>query len=257
MIIITQFKNEEKRLKEWIEHHHWLGFKKFILYDDNSTDNSFQEIKNLQNSGIDIELYSVMSTDHRLHIRILDSVNRGLEITQNYSKELPILITEVDEFLVSGKNTFNKNIYQLLQEKFLKTSYELYYIPSYDIKPTYDLTKSNICLQETKRWSEKDRKTKQNGIWKERGKSLTTNKRCPQIFNIHVLHDFDKVNGIGHVYNKTLLANEWDLRLHHFRLPPNGYENDMGSGEYFNQFDEDDYTLYNMNRERLHEKFTY
>ena len=84
MIIITQFKNEEKRLKEWIEHHYWLGFNQFILYDDNSTDNSIDVIKNLQKNGINIELYSVYSKSSMLMDRIIESANRGLSIAKNY-----------------------------------------------------------------------------------------------------------------------------------------------------------------------------
>ena len=254
MIIITQFKNEEKRLKEWIEHHYWLGFNQFILYDDNSTDNSIDVIKNLQKNGINIELYSVYSKSSMLMDRIIESANRGLSIAKNYAKEIPILFTEVDEFLVSGKNNYNKNIYDLISKKYLKTNNENIYIPSYDVKPSYDLNKDNITLQETHRWSEIDRKNKQKCSWATRGKSLTTNKRCPIVYNIHVLHDYDMKTGCGLVYNKSLLADEWDLRIHHFRLPSLGYNEDHGSGEFFKQFEENDFTLYNITKDRLNEK---
>jgi hypothetical protein len=254
MIIITQFKNEELRLKDWIEHHYWLGFNQFLLFNDNSTDNSVKIIKSLQANNINILLYSCNNISGYIE-RQLDSVNRGLQISASYEKEIPILITDVDEYLVSGKGkNYNKNIIDIVSKNFLSTHYDNYYILSYDIQPSYSLNTPHIMLQETNRWSENDRKTKQNGYWKERGKSLTTNKRCPIIKNIHGLHDFNTNTGVGHVYNKSLLANEWDMRLHHFRLPPSGYNDTCGSDHYFREFNENDDTLYNITLDRINEK---
>jgi len=247
VIIITQIKNENLRIKEWIEHHSWLGVSEFIIFDDYSTDNTLNILNKLK-KNINIQIHFTDNVIFNYTQRQVNSINIGLNITKQYKQEIPLLIFDVDEFLVTD---LNKNIMNILEQNFLNTKYQNYYLSSYDVQPIFDLNMPNITLQTTKRWSEYDRKTKQNGYWKERGKSITTNKRCSIIKNIHALHDFDESTGIGHAYNLSLLAKEQDMRLHHFRLPPNGYNEMNGSDHFFREFNEDDKSLFNMTKKRL------
>jgi hypothetical protein len=45
-VIITQLKNQEERIYEWMYYHHTQGFDSFIIFDDFSEDNSVEEIRN-------------------------------------------------------------------------------------------------------------------------------------------------------------------------------------------------------------------
>lgn len=229
MIIVTQFKNAANRLEEWLSHHSYIGFKKFFLYDDNSTDDSVKIIKDF--TGLDITLLKSIQSSYDLNRRIVDSYNDALMKLKFINEEIPIAFIDVDEYLVSVENMTD-----IIQRDLIQTKFDILYVPSYDVKTTYDLSSDNITLSTTYRWSEQDRQTQLNGLYKNRGKSITTNKRCPKIENIHVLHD--QINGKGLVKGISTLSK--DIRIHHFRTPP-----------LFDKFDQFDDTLINITKRRL------
>lgn len=229
MIIVAQFKNAANRLEEWLKHHSYIGFKKFFLYDDSSTDDSVKKIKEL--SELDITLLPSIQNSDDFNRRIVDSSNDALMKLKLINEEIPIAFIDVDEYLVSVENMID-----IIQRDLIQTKYDILYVPSYDVKPTYDLDSNNITLSTKYRWSEQDRQTQLNGLYKNRGKSITTNKRCPKIENIHVLHD--QKNGIGLVKGVSTLSK--NIRIHHFRIPPQ-----------FNKFDQFDDTLINITTKRL------
>lgn len=229
MIIVTQFKNAANRLEEWLKHHSYIGFKKFFLYDDNSTDDSVEIIKDF--TGLDITLLKSIQNSYDLNRRIVDSCNDALMKLKSIKEEMPIAFIDVDEYLVSVENMTD-----IIQRDLIQTKFDILYVPSYDVKPTYDLGSNNITLSTTYRWSEYSRQTQLNGLYKTRGKSITTNKRCPKVEHIHVLHD--QINGKGFLKGVTTLSK--DIRIHHFRKPP-----------LFDKFDQFDDTLINITKRRL------
>lgn len=44
-VIITQVKNQEHRIYDWMKYHHSEGFDSFVIFDDYSDDNTVLEIE--------------------------------------------------------------------------------------------------------------------------------------------------------------------------------------------------------------------
>lgn len=232
MIIVTQFQNAEDRLEEWLYHHAWMGFTKFYLYDDNSNDKSVEIINNINN--LDIVLKPSIQNSPDFNIRIVDSSNDALFTLKKLTKEIPIAFIDIDEYIVA-----ETSVKEIIANELLFNKYDILYLPSYDVKPTYSLKNGNITSNTVYRWSEYDKETQLNGLYKNRGKSITTNHRCPEIKNIHVLHDEE--NGVGLVKGVSKITK--NIRIHHFRLPP--------QFDIFNQFDD---TLVNITTKRIESK---
>ena len=52
MNVLAAFKNEAPYLKEWIEFHLMVGFEKFFLYQNNSTDDYMSVLRPYIDSGV-------------------------------------------------------------------------------------------------------------------------------------------------------------------------------------------------------------
>lgn len=58
--LILQQRNDFERTFEWIKYHIGIGFNHFILFDDNSSDDSLQKLKSLSIEGI---IFNIFETD--------------------------------------------------------------------------------------------------------------------------------------------------------------------------------------------------
>src|SRR5574343_390174 len=113
MFIVTQLRNESKREIEWIKYYNSIGIEKFIIYDDNSSDNTVEVLRELSgryNGQInftknDKNYIDTTNPDQYgtpdLHRRILSSMNDGLNQIKNdiLNHNKWCFFIEVDEFI--------------------------------------------------------------------------------------------------------------------------------------------------------------
>jgi len=242
MFIITQVRNEENRIIEWINYHSKIiGIEKFIIFDDNSNDKTKDFILNIKNEFV-IELFDTEKIGEYsesknpdiygtsdLHKRILNSMNNGLKFLKNDEKNLKkwVFFIEVDEFIKQEMNIINyietipKNINRL-------------WIPSYDFCDNFVIN-NNILNQSKYRWSEKTR----NNNFIGRCKSALKIVEYEQ--NIECIHNLDSspcVRTSGSIFNddKSMIRQDRiGIKLFHYRKP-----------SLFSVFDEYDDSLCNL-----------
>ena len=252
--IVTQLRNEEKRIKEWIKYHNLIGIENFIIFDDNSEDNSVEILRDLSKS-YNIKIFNSLrvgkyietknpniysSVD--LHERIKYSYNQGLNLLKN---NFPLenhwcFFIEVDEFL-----DWKTNISDYL--KSISPHINRLHIPSYDFDDNLDLDK-NILPQSKYRWSEE---TKNNSIFFARSKSCY--RITPTSNPILCIHHLDygqciktfggeivDINGKKpeNLEARCIIQNDENIvKINHYRIPAN-----------INKFDifDDSLTKYNL-----------
>jgi len=221
--IVTQLRNESKRIEEWIKYHNRLGVSNFIIYDDNSIDNS-KEIINKISNNYSIKLFDsnkigrYVNSDNPNEYgiidavrRVVDSYNKGLlYIKQHYNENDWIAFIEVDEFLVPQKKDYG------LLDIISNINFDKIYVSSYDFKCPFDLNKS-IINQTFLRWSDNTRNFMKNGYFSGRGKTIVK------------IRSIDSVNDIHHINNSIKYINDNELiKINHYRnnslLPIFDYE---------------------------------
>lgn len=217
--IITQIRNEEKRLNDWVKYHNKIGIDEFIIFCDKSEDNSEEILKFLQ-KDFNIKIYQAdqmgkysnsknpsayASID--LSTRIENSYKKGLDISRinhvNDSDHWSIF-TEVDEYIVPQTNIGLSEIIKLVPNDIHRI-----YISSYDFKCPFDLEKP-VYEQTFMRWSNETRINGTargvKGWFKNRGKSMVRTKDC--ITRKVSTHEID---------NSPYYQNDDILKINHYR----------------------------------------
>ena len=85
-------RNEDKFLDEWFQYYIQLGFKNFIIYDDESTDNT-KNIINFYSNIINV-IYKTINTSKKIHYQDIFK----------YKEYDYILFPDIDEFLYISPN---------------------------------------------------------------------------------------------------------------------------------------------------------
>ena len=158
--IVTQVRNESKRIVEWINFHKKVGFEKFIVFDDESSDNLRQIVEGIDGVIIQraLNFGTKFETDNQnnyagssdLQVRIRDSLKRGMQILQSENFDWAACI-DVDEFVVPTQDNKVTDYLSQLNNDVLKV-----YVASFDMRCPIDLSRS-VVEQSTVRWSEKTR----------------------------------------------------------------------------------------------------
>jgi hypothetical protein len=207
--LVTQLKNEKRRIQEWVEYNFHIGFDKIIIYVDYPTDGSDELIKQLSeiNSNI-IWFYTnhgvttnyTSANDYHGNIAIAyslaDSYMRGLQyIKDNFEITIDdwVGFFDVDEFVVQ---TGEKTLTDFLNN--LDKTIDRLYFTNYDMKCPIDLDKS-VIEQSLYRWSDETRNTKTyggadaggDGLFSSRGKSMSRVYNLGKIDCCHAL-DYDR-----------------------------------------------------------------
>jgi hypothetical protein len=196
--LVTQLKNEKRRIQEWVEYYFHIGFDKIIIYVDYPTDGSDDLIKDLSeknpnliwfytNHGVTTNYTS--ANDYHGNIAIAyslaDSYMRGLQyIKDNFEITIDdwVGFFDVDEYIVqTGKYTLTDFL------KNLDKSIDRLYFTNYDMKCPIDLDKS-VIEQSLYRWSDN---TRNNSIFISRGKSMSRVYNLNKIDCCHAL-DYDR-----------------------------------------------------------------
>ena len=88
IVIANQFKNESRRIPEWLEYYRDRGITEFVLVDDNSTDNSLEAINSVK--GVNVSVLKSDSTNlpfqnsldterYKGDVSLAESISRNLE----------------------------------------------------------------------------------------------------------------------------------------------------------------------------------
>lgn len=154
--VITQIRNEAKRLKEWVFFHKsYYDIDHFLFYLDYPEDNSEEVLMDLKktyniaykytNPVGEYQGNSCMVATHRQRESFKDGFNL---LKKDYDW---IAIYDVDEWIVPVDiNNYN------LKNMLLNTKENLVYIPMYNFTPPFDYNKS-ITEQNLYRWTTEER----------------------------------------------------------------------------------------------------
>lgn len=222
---VNQFRNEQDRIEKWVKYHSKLGVDSYLLYNDNSTDDSITVINELKSQGYDITVINLDGQEHinsknpdvygtlSLHTRIKNSMNQSIsKLKEIDNDDIYIAFIEIDEFLVP-ELTYN------LKEYIMSFDDLRLWVPSYDMN-IKEITE-NFLIENNETWSDIDRI---NGGFQGRCKSIIKLNKCGVITCIHNI-DFSpcvRTSG-GHYKNndsQMKIQNESGLRLNHYRIPP-------------------------------------
>lgn len=226
MFIVTQIRNESKRIEEWVKYHnHIIGVEKFIIYDDHSNDETLSILNELSKK-YHIITFSTNKNGHYLdsnnpnvygtidlHNRILNSMNDGLNFLKKDTKNLDkwIFFIEVDEFIKE-----DIRIYDYLST--IPLDINRIWIPSYDFDDNFDLNKK-ILPQSIYRWSDHTRNNNFIGRCKS---ALRIKNYAQKIVDIHNLDNSKCIRTSGTILNEDYNMVRQDtigLKLFHYRKP--------------------------------------
>jgi len=98
LIIITKVNNEAGNMKEWIEYHKMMGVEKFIIYDNESTDN----LQAVLQPYIDAKEVILRFRSGNLLDFQVDMVNETVREYRNKARWIALI--DVDEFIVPVKH---------------------------------------------------------------------------------------------------------------------------------------------------------
>jgi glycosyltransferase involved in cell wall biosynthesis len=117
LVVCAIVKNEMPYLLEWIAYHRIQGVEHFILFDNDSTDGTFETIRSLERVG----LATCFRWPNRLRYPGFDDLqigpqvpayNFGLRFAQSTEFAKWIAFIDLDEFIVPTKGTFSELLYK-------------------------------------------------------------------------------------------------------------------------------------------------
>lgn len=234
--ICTQLRNEEKRIKEWVEYHAnspW-NVKTFTIFNDNSNDNTIDLLNtlskkytvNILTTGTNGAGYIYPINNHpevygrfnAFHENIVSNYNKGLNLlinNLNYKADWAAFI-EVDEFLTFDTDKYAD--FNSFLEKEVGDNIHRLWVPSYDMEDTFDLEKP-LLQQKLKTWSDET----YNKYFPRRAKSIL---RLATAKTVQHIHDLDCSpclrTSSGGLKNDdpTIISQLYrGIRINHYRKP--------------------------------------
>jgi len=237
--IVTQVRNESKRIEEWISFHKKIGFERFVFFDDKSEDGT-REILN-QISGVTVrDTVSVGrlfdTTDPNSYSGAVDLPRRQVVSFQRGMNELKaenfdwVAFIDVDEFLIPQNF---KNVHEEI-ENIDKNVIRLY-VSSFDMDHRFNVNQS-ILNQSFHRWSEETRvfgvAEGHEGLYKTRGKSLVNVKKWNGTVScVHTIdggefilsgNDLSKFPSLKSELERSTKMVGYDMRFRLFHYRVNG-----------------------------------
>jgi hypothetical protein len=230
-VIITQLKNQEERIKEWILYHHLQGFDTFIIFDDHSEDgtvNKINEVKEKYNINIIVKYTDKIGGsydksncinsdsyrhDSSLGDRILRSYTFGNNIVKENNPEAICSFIDIDEFIVTSEN---KKVVEIFDDYFYEKDFAQLIMLSLDARHDYELKENFISNNETYIWDYDF--AKNHPIFSTRGKSTIKSKYLTG--NAVFVHCMLEPNHHPHEFNNKTIRPYYDeIRIIHYRIP--------------------------------------
>jgi len=209
--IMAQIKNQENRVYDWLVYHINEGFDTFVIYDDNSTDKTLEEIKEVSSKySCNIIIKDTMDcpSNEGNVPRQIRNMNKGIKIVKELNPEASITFIDSDEFIVTNESLPSSKVIRNMMREY-NSSQILYY--SFDIKCGYEYKRGYIKNDETSyRWCYD--KLDADPRWRLRTKGTILVKDLNKINFIHVPNESPEIS--------TYSNRDYDkLRIHHFRTP--------------------------------------
>jgi len=228
IILANQFKNEEKRIQEWILYHKSLGIKDFCLVNDYSTDKSIELIKSIHDVNVDILnsdcpelLYfknSEMTEIYKGNVLLAHNIITNFKKIHNfclnkYGENIIIGYFDVDEFIFSNSN------YDVI-ETILKNikDWPVLSLHSLEVDSTKFTLNSWVTLQTTKAMSEKSKFKSTRATTKKSFQNLSLRSLCNN-FNYYNLEIGSYIHNGGVPEDKTYTIPINELAFLHYRNP--------------------------------------
>jgi hypothetical protein len=229
----NMFKNEKARLLEWLTYHYVCGFRRFVLVNDYSTDDSLAIIdKTRRLPGIEItvlnnELRSLPFSGGSDTERYRGSVELCQALMANYRRVFEMLKGEgpiigyfdVDEFLFSKTGPVSEVMLKIFEahpevSMLMLMDYQADFLK-------FDFNKSWITQQSTAQTSEQERASNERSTTRKCFLNLARSHDffiAPGVGGLLQMHDFGRVGMVG---NYTPGGEE--LAFLHYRHIPYNY----------------------------------
>lgn len=226
-VIITQIKNQQGRILDWILYHYEQGFDTFVIYDDFSEDDTILEINSIKelfniniiiketdgegkkNSLEDCKNSNSYGLDISLHNRIQRSYTSGNDYVKSINKNALCAFLDVDEFLVSSSEV---KIVDIIKEEMLRLNSKQLVINSFDVSDNFEIENWYTTQDITSnRWSF-DSTMKSD--FKNRYKSVIICDDLEKVIQVHILKWLDDP-----IIENFRVYDFEKLRIHHFRKP--------------------------------------
>jgi hypothetical protein len=220
--IVTQIRNQENRIYDWLKYHSSQGFDTFIIFDDFSDDSTESEIRRAEselfinvileksdNIGGQYKADDSQSYawDSSLHERLCRSYDRGIKIATSLNKDSICAVIDVDEFLVSDSN---EKVTTIIQNIFDYNKCSQILVFNFDIRHDYKLEKGFLYKNKFERWNYDD--VNNDDIWKNRCKSIVISSHVSSVNFVHLI--------INPPSSETFSNRDYSLlRMLHFRIP--------------------------------------
>lgn len=232
IILANQFKNESKRLKEWLLYHKFLGVNDFILVNDHSTDNSKEIIKNIPD--ITVHLLDSKLKEHTSFKSSEDTekymgggvpqiifenfINIHDYCLKTYGKNVYLGFFDVDEFIY-----FNYKEYSFLQiiKKYLNENAVLS-LDNFDVdSDRFDLNKGWVTQQTTRSMDFLNKKTTYRANTVKSFQNLNYNNLnvFKELLETPGCHIGTYIHGGGVKQNYVSYADNNELGFLHYRKP--------------------------------------
>jgi hypothetical protein len=221
--IITQVKNQENRIYDWIKYHYHGGFDTFVIFDDFSEDKTIDEIKRAeQNIPVKIILnntdgvggtYNINDCnnsdlyvdDKSFNARLNRSYTKGNNIIKEINPNAICAVIDVDEFLMTNED---KKITSVISNIMDESSCAQLLVYNFDVEHNYNLENGFLFKNNFKRWDYDD--LDNHHIWRTRSKCIIISKCVDVISFVHIILPLEK---------SFECRNYSRLRMLHFRIP--------------------------------------
>ena len=160
IVIANQFKNEGKRLREWLEYYRDRGITDFVLVNDHSTDNSIEVINSVVGVNVtvmdspfnNLNFNNSKDTEHyKGNIALAETISTNFRrvhqfVLQKYGRETILGFFDVDEYIVGQ----TKNLAEVINAT--ASQYLISSICSFEIdSDTIDLDSDVPFIKQTTR----------------------------------------------------------------------------------------------------------
>ena len=244
--MVCPVKNESRRLHDWILYHAHQGVELFVMFDDHSSDDTKDKIRDIANKyGLEIiiedqdRIGDVIPDEYAMRPdkyyfnqsmcdRILRCLTKGNQIIKNIDPEYAVALLDIDEFVVTGGK---ENLRTVVDQTFGERSEDCpsrkqILVNSFDVTPLYEWKDRWTTEDTTKdRWSIEE--TSNHKVWKTRCKPIIVSKYMDECVFCHVpFEEFKDPSWNIHAHAELIFkarerysVDPETIRMHHFRKP--------------------------------------
>ena len=253
IVIANQFKNESRRIPEWLEYYRDRGITEFVLVDDNSTDNSLEAINSVK--GVNVSVLKSDSTNlpfqnsldterYKGDVSLAESISRNFRkihkyVLGKYGTNTILGFFDVDEYIVGETSDLNKIIRETVSQ------YLMVSLCSFEIdSDTINIDSNTPLIKQSTRSTSTFGRTKCTRWSTVKSFANLSREDSDTIFSVPINYYGESIHGcgvpskmysannVGHFMNqpksdtdeevtdgRLLLAQPNRLKMLHYRIP--------------------------------------